>query len=537
MKTLSPRGDHSQKGLKPGYFEVKYLLPLITLSWWVCSFAQSVNLPSDHWAYDFIERLETRGLFKSIDCCSKPLSRREVSDIILQVERRLATEGDILSPAEKGLWEQLKGEFYEELKDHQLKIDPRQREPHLFSWGEGNSIIYVDLYLDQRFDLKRKDRRRISQTTLGGILRGRLKGNLVFNVDARNSLLKGADIKKETFDPSKGSPITVSGNNVYTDQAGAYFVLQLPWFQLELGKDRASWGPGYHGNLTLSENIPLFDMIKLKTRFSRFRFIYLHGFLRSKFGRKYIAAHRLELMVKPGLYLAGSETVIYGGRGLEFEYLNPLMPYHVAEHHLGDKDNNTMSLDITVSLIKNCKFYGELFIDDLTLSENPFTYFGNKFAFQVGSFLTNPLGLRDSQLRLEYTRVEPFVYTHQDSINTYLHYDKIIGYWLGPNADDLFLKIDYQPIRDIKLSFLWERIRKGEGDATTPHRKEEGPGKHFLSGVVEKKHILGFNLTCQIRRDIFLSLNYKLLRVENQDRALGKDFIDSQLLFQLYANW
>jgi len=513
------------------------LLTLVLLSCWVSSFAQSVNLPLNHWAYDFIERLEARGLFKSINCCSKPLSRREIVDIILQIERRLATQGDILSPAEKGLWEQLKGEFYEELRNHQLKIDPGEREPHLLSWEEGNSIIHLDLYLDQSFDLRRRDQKRISQTTLGGILRGRLKGSLVFNVDVRNTLLKGTDIKKETFDPSKGSPITVSGNNVYTDQAGAYFVLQLPWFQLELGKDGASWGPGYHGNLALSENTPLFDMIKLKTRFSRFRFTYLHGFLRSKFGRKYIAAHRLELMVKPGLYLAGSETVIYGGRGLEFEYLNPLMPYHVAEHHLGDKDNNAMSFDITISLIDNYKFYGELFIDDFTLSENPFTYFGNKFAFQVGGFLTNPLGLRDLQLRLEYTRVEPFVYTHRDSINTYLHYDKIIGYWLGPNADDLFLKADYQPMRDVRLSFLWERIRRGEGDVTIPHQKEDGPRKRFLSGVVEKKHIWGFNLTYQIRRDVFLSLNYKLLRVENQDRTLGKDLTDGQLLFRLCANW
>ena len=105
----------------------------------------------------------------------------------------------------------------------------------------------------------------------------------------------------------------------------------------------------------------------LKVQFKRFKFTSIHGKLSSGIDSKYLAAHRLEVNVLPWLIVSGSESVIYGNRGIEPAYFNPLMPYHVAEHHLGDKDNNMMSLDMTAFPLKNHKFYFELFIDDVSV--------------------------------------------------------------------------------------------------------------------------------------------------------------------------
>ena len=107
----------------------------------------------------------------------------------------------------------------------------------------------------------------------------------------------------------------------------------------------------------LSSENPLFELFKLKFKFNRFQFTSFHGSLHSDVGTKYLAGHRLELMLCPKLYLSGSEAVVYGDRNVEFAYLNPIMPYHVAEHHLGDKDNNTMAFDVTAFPIKNHKLY------------------------------------------------------------------------------------------------------------------------------------------------------------------------------------
>ncbi len=332
-------------------------------------------------------------------------------------------------------------------------------------------------------------------------------------------------------------PTVISGENVYQDDASAYLVWKLPWFYLEFGRDQAQWGPGYQGSLMLSQNNPLFDLLKLSAQFERFHFTSIHGKLNSEAGNKYLAAHRLEVRVTPWFYLAGSEAVVYGGRGIEPQYLNPIMPYHIAEHHLGDKDNNTLGFDFTLFPIKRHKVYGELFIDDFTSSENPFTYFGNKFAFTLGHFWVNPFGIPNVDFRTEYTRIEPYVYTHRDSINIYQHYNQSIGHWLGPNSDLLYFESNVLINRDLSVQFLAERIRQGKGDINTPHQPEDGTKKSFLSGTVESQWRFGLSVRDQIMRDFFLTLSYHAIDTDNLNRIPDKTSLDHQIIFLLEANW
>jgi len=289
--------------------------------------------------------------------------------------------------------------------------------------------------------------------------------------------------------------------------------------------------------LTISKNNPLFDMIKIQTRFNRFNFVYFHGLLSSQFSRKYLVAHRLELRVASWLYLAGGEALVYGNRGLEIQYLNPIMPYHVAEHHLGDKDNNMISFDLSAYPVKNLKTYFELLIDDFTLSENWFRYFGNKFGFMLGSLWVDPFGLKNVDFRVEYTRVEPYVYTHYDSINTYVNYDKIIGYWAGPNSDDWFIEANYHATKDIRFRLNWERIRKGRGDVHRYHTTADGNRKYFLDGIVERKQLFGFQVRDQLFRDVFLSLNGYLIQTQNAGHVSGANTFDQQYTFEFSMNY
>ncbi|MDZ7261540.1 MAG: capsule assembly Wzi family protein, partial [candidate division KSB1 bacterium] len=440
----------------------KYVLSffLLLVGYLRHSYAQSVNLPFDHWAYDFIERLETRGLFTRIDAGSKPYSRQEIGHILYQVDQTVLLNETSLSPAEKGMLEQLKGEFCEELLNYQIAIQPRYQERHLMSWQEDENKVLIDFYFDQRVRLKKIEPpdtiRRLSETTLGGLMRGYFKPNLAFNIDVRNTLMRGTDIREERVSPSEGLPIIISGKNVYSDQATAYFTSRWRWLQLEVGRDQAKWGPGYHGGLILSQNNPVFDLIKLQTRRQRFNFIYFHGFLNS-LERKYLVAHRLEFKAQPWLYLGTSETVVYGHRGLEFLYLIPIMPYLVAQHQLGNKDKALVNFDLS-AYFRQAKFYCEWLLDDFKFSSTE-----NKFAWLIGTFWVDPLGLKNLDLRVEYARLEPLVYTHQDSINRYQNYNQVMGYWTGPDSDNLFFEANYFFNKGVRLRLNWEQVGKGEG--------------------------------------------------------------------------
>lgn len=504
-------------------------------------FAQSVNVPLNHWVYSYLDRMETRGCFRSLKLRVRPISRVDAAELLNEIEKSNSENKIHLSRAERDMLEQLKGEFFEEMAAFSAMVNDDFRERHLITWAEENNKIKVDIDFGQRFDINRSSAHdstaRTSMTTLGGIIRGNLNGSLGFYLHFKNTLIKGTEIEGENFNPEFGMPITISGDNVYQDDATAYFVWKLPWFQFQFGRDQAQWGPGYQGSLMLSAQNPLFDMLKIRAQFKRFQFTSIHGKLNSSIAQKYMAAHRIEFRVLPWLFLAGSESVIYGDRGIEWQYLNPIMPYHIAEHHLGDKDNNTMSVDFTVFPAPGHKFYGELFLDDFTSAENPLTYFGNKFAFLTGYHGANPLGLPNVDLKAEYTRIEPFVYTHHVPINVYQHYNRVIGHWLGPDSDQLYFESSLLVNRDLNVGLIAERVRHGEGDIELFHTNDMGEEKEFLSGVVEKSWRFGISITDQILRDFFLNLQYHHIRRDNAENVAGLNSTDNQIFFQLTVNW
>ena len=504
-------------------------------------FSQSVNVPLNHWAYNFLDRMETRGLFRSLLLRARPISRDDLATILVQIEKNSTQQNIKLSKSEQDLLEQLKGEFHEEIKKFSINTNKRFHERHLLKWSENNNQFNIDLDFKQHFEINRGEQfdstKRTSNTTAGVIIRGNLKKSLAFYLHFKNTLVKGENIERENFNPDQGLPVVISGENAFKDDAFAYFIWKLPWFKLELGRDQAQWGPGYQGSLMLSRFNPLFDMLKIRAEFKRFYFTSIHGKLNSSHGTKYLAAHRLEFQAFPWLYLAGSESVIYGNRDVELQYLNPIMPYHVAEHHLGDRDNNTMAFELTMFPYSGHKLFCELFLDDFTSSENPFTYFGNKFAFLAGHFWANPLGISNTGFRTEYTRIEPFVYTHHVPINVYQNYNQNIGHWLKPNSDQLYFELSSLINRDLNIKFLAERIRHGEGDVNTPHTKQDGLKKLFLSGVVETRWRFGIDITDQIMRDFFLTLQYNFFDTKNLNQIAGENSNDNQIIFQLTANW
>jgi hypothetical protein len=122
--------------------------------------------------------------------------------------------------------------------------------------------------------------------------------------------------------------------------------------------------------------------------------------------------------------------------GLEPAYLIPFMPMAIAEHYLGDRNNAALGFDISVNWPQDSRLYAELFIDDIL---TPWSVFGddwgNKLALTLGiQHFANIYG-RDVSATLEWSRVDPWVYTHfYGGSHRYDHFDKCLGSPLGPNS-------------------------------------------------------------------------------------------------------
>ncbi len=491
------------------------------------SAAPSANLPLDHWAYGFLERLEAKGLISGYELRVRPIPRSVAAELTARVLQN-AESLQRLSRTDRRLLEQLRSDLQEE--EALRSLGSAAREPHLHSSYEEDAVLHLDLIARQEI-LSRRGGEYVpeqlqSLTTAGARLRGTVGSSWALFAEARNTLSRGEERAEndENFDPAKGEPVVVSGGNVYRDRSIAYAVWQKSRLRFEAGKDEVDWGPFFGQGFALSLNAPPADLLRLSYRLQNLKFTWQHAWLRSPLGAKYLAAHRIDLKLMRGLYVGGAETVVYAGRSPEPSYLNPFMLYHIAEHHLGDRDNNNLAVDAVFTRIPNLTLAAEWYIDDMTSTKSWRHYFGNKFAWAVGGLWSDAFFLRDLDLRFRYGRISPYVYTHWDSINIYTHYDKILGNAAGPNADEFELKALRRFSRDFYTEVYGRWSRKGQGAADTHTRPASGDRKDFMTGIVEKRSTIGFRISDQVRRDLFVIIDYAYEDVRNGGLVAGQAF-------------
>lgn len=488
--------------------------------------AQSAAVPLQHASYPFLERLVVYLPHRALDLHVTPVSRAQVLAILQEAQAHTAQ----FSRADRALLKQYLAEFTDP-KVGERK--PAGGERHFFRYEENEAQLFGDLFASQRFEIARgKEEQEISRTRLGVRLRAHLPPRLLIAAEVSNILERGTSDSAEVFQPGSGSPVVLSGASAFRETAIAYGRVRLPWFEIEAGRNQFAWNVSPLTQLALARDNQPFDLVRLDARWRKFRFVFAHANLRAT-QRKFLAAHRLEVMPFSKLLVGVGETVVYGKRAAEFEYLNPLMLYHAAEHLLGDKDNNVLTLDFSFFPRRGMKLYGEIFVDDLSLEFPIGTYFGNKLAYLAGAFWVQPLGWREADLRVEYARVDTFVYTHDDSSNVYENDQESLGARLGPNADRVILQINYQPQRDVRFVNRVHLQRNGRGDLLQPHRESDGLSKNFLKGTTARTFAWHFAVEDQIRRDIYVGLEFDWERVKNANFSKGAASTHRQAAFSL----
>ncbi len=516
-------------------------------------FAQSVYVPLNHWAYDFIERLETKGLITGVLNGSKPYSREEMANYLLQAEQKIQ-QGYPINRVEYDQLQFLKFEFKEEFEklsgrdgfEYKSRIEKfKESRPFgkifpKFLYRNGRNLFYIEkdqfrIFIDPVFfhDWQYADVDTVQGTEKvlkrghGLTFWGNLGNYLAFFFDSRDTKEWGSLTYPRKFEislPHLGF-VNGYGTHIWHDETVAYLVFKLPYLQISLGKDFNYWGPGFNGALGLSNNATSYDQIKLVAKFWRLKFTYLWAFLQpyppilkadSTSTAKNLVAHRLEIDVTRWLDIGLYETVIWGNRRFELAYLNPINFYRSAEHFLNEDDNVAMGFDFEFMAIPNTKIYGELFIDDLFTAKLGSNWFGNKTAYLLGALWVDALRIPNLDLRIEYAHIRPFVYSHKKKINTYSHFLTGLGHWIGPNSDDFLFNMDYRFSKSLLVSFQFETYRHG---ANEPNRNVGGdinrdrfPGDPdfvaFLEGIKERRHNLRITARYEIFRNLYVNFSF-----------------------------
>ncbi|HAL57195.1 MAG TPA: hypothetical protein DCP63_12175 [Bacteroidetes bacterium] len=474
--------------------------------------AQHVTVPLNHQVYPLLIKGETLGLFDSYALRVLPLTRGEAHTLLKQMDEQRRD----LSKADEALLQQLLGEFSDPNIGERL---PEDGEIHAYRFEEGSTQLFFDVRGIQELEIHRDHvelpDETISRTTAAGNIRGRFGKHLFFGMDARSGMTLGAEDQEERFDVGRGATQVTVGKGVFTDQATGYVTAHAGPMRFSVGRMYFGWGSGLQEQLGLAVLNEPMDQVHFSLDFKRFRFTYVHANLQGIGLQRFLAGHRLDVLLGGGVQIGAYETVVYANRGAELAYLNPLVPYHIIEHQLGDRDNNTFGIDAATILAPGLRAYAEIFLDDFSLDFPLGTYWGNKLAYMAGIHWAQPLQVRELEVFATFTRVDPFVYTHDDSLNVYAHYGASLGSRLGPNAERFHLSLLLRPTRDVTCSFGYDYVRKGKGDLFTAHRSEEGTAKGFLSGILETSHLVGLDLRYQFSRDMFAGLKAAYARREN----------------------
>jgi hypothetical protein len=114
--------------------------------------------------------------------------------------------------------------------------------------------------------------------------------------------------------------------------------------------------------------------------------------------------------------------------------------------------------------------WGSIFIDEMNLTSDFFTLDRQMLALQAGVSAPLPF-LSFTSLKMTYTRVNPYTYTHHRNIvpfygdlrmeKAYTNNGVGLGYYLPPNSDEILARFETMPVKNLTLSLQYQLIRHG----------------------------------------------------------------------------
>jgi hypothetical protein len=228
------------------------------------------------------------------------------------------------------------------------------------------------------------------------------------------------------------------------------------FFNFRLGNGKHFIGEGYR-SLLLSDNAPSYPYFQIMTTFWKIRYVNTWSQMLDNtklgydgtFARKYVSSHYLSYNINKRLNIGLFESITYsdsiGTRGLDVQYLNPIIFFRPVEYSLNSNEGNiVLGLNLKFKLTDKQSLYGQFILDEFNNQERKKApgYWGLKYGYQLGlkSFHTF---IPNLTVQTEYNWVRPYTYSHFTSISNYGHYGQALAHPLGSNFKESVTNIRY----------------------------------------------------------------------------------------------
>ncbi len=319
------------------------------------------------------------------------------------------------------------------------------------------------------------------------------KRGIIFNAALGNKVKIHSTISEGTFAPDPFTAQYINntrivpgeGETKFTDNyfnnsnsSGTIEIDVNSFFDVTLGHGKNFLGEGYR-SLFLSDAARSYPFLKLdlsvekRVKYTAIIAEFIHytpdmpglgDVVRQK---KYGTFHYLDIKVSKKLFLGLFESVMWGGdsssrSSFDVNYLNPFVVMRPIELGLGSPDNMHLGSHFKYIPTKSTTFYGQFLLTEFFAKEffGGNNWFGNKYAFKLGSKFHNFPFAKNLFIQLEYNHVRPFTYNHRHPITTFAHAGQSLAHPSGSNLQELIAIANY---RHNKWSFNFKTVYRKSG--------------------------------------------------------------------------
>jgi len=528
-----------------------YIISFLIIIWFEVS-AQTVYQPVNSDVYDLLERFFIKG---AIEYHSeiKPIPRKEIAGYLLEALSNKVK----LTPLDLKEIEFYSKEFADEISfisDTSKLVLPRMEfftageagRFRLFNYRDSTFTFNLDPILGIQYGNEWSS--SYSQRWNGLEFFGYISDNLGYSLDFRDNLESGDNIDvQKTNVPLTG--INISKN---TDNSIQYSVVNAQvnygWSSgsVSFGKYAVNIGNGRAGQIINSSKAPTYPMLRLDFRpVTWLNFIYFHGFLKSGIpdsstyrstsveGResisdipKFIASHMFSFYIGDNLSLSVGESIIYS-ESVEPIYLIPVMFFRLADHYLSSQGSNSgdnaqvfADASYRISSIKS-KLYGSVFIDELSLEKVLEGENLSSIGYTVGTEFSD-LIIPNSALVIEYSRIQPFVYTNSNDAQTYTSHNYQLGHWIGSNSDMIYLSYRQNILRGLYIKLSGWYFRKGQTE--DPEQQYQLPYPSTLYGARRTDKNISLSISWEPYHNLFVKGFYYYSNISDEEASRTPEF-------------
>ncbi|MGE5804458.1 MAG: capsule assembly Wzi family protein [Ignavibacteria bacterium] len=528
--SASPRGE--QAG--PWHPHSIFFLLLIILLFNASDYAQTEYIPSDNPVYNFLERMESRQIINDYNSFEIPKTRNNVAGYLKEV---ILNENK-LDEVDKKILGDLKIEFefeiFNTLNNSESLIGSgpydffSQNEKYLFYlYDSSRANFFINILGEGEGIFLNSSSAKTSAvlSSIGGEIRGTFLNHFGFLLKGTNGFVSGSkQAATARKDLSYNYKLNETPDETFFDETEGYLTVDFDLLRFKFGRDRMKIGYGYIKSF-LDDNSPLFDYLSFNLKYEFFSFSYFHGKLQGNpsvefdsvsgpsniVEEKYFGYHRLGFNISEDFDFGLGEMIIYGGRPLDFAYLNPFSFYKSIEHSNRDRDNAMLFFDFNNNSFEGLKLFFTFLIDDIKFGKIGTGWYGNQTAINAGLKCYSLYGLLPVDIQFEYLRLEPYTFTHRLSRNSFTNFGYNLGSFLQPNSELYFLQINYRFNHRLDFSVNWSYTLHGANPKNPDGSVKENVGGDILLGhrIFDSDEINFLDGDMEYYRRFSISLNFE----------------------------